>query len=98
MGLGDWCFPGHLPVLVSLFPIPGPHNLFCAPKQQTLTNMPTSLIRHIKVKFVLSSILVEILQGLLHPTAGQGKDICVLILGFMRYNGGLKIISAELFR
>lgn len=46
---------------------------------------------------MLSSILVEILQGLLHLAAGQGKDVCVLILGFVRYNRGLKIICAELF-
>lgn len=47
---------------------------------------------------MLSSILVEILQGLLHPATGQGKDICILILSFVRYNRELKIISAELFR
>lgn len=47
---------------------------------------------------MLSSILVEILQGLLHPATGQGKDICILILGFVRYKRGLKIISAALFR
>lgn len=33
---------------------------------------------------MLFSLRVEILQGLLHPAAAQGKDICVLILGFVR--------------
>lgn len=40
---------------------------------------------------MLPSILVEILQGLLHLAAGQGKDVCVSV----RYNRGLKIISAS---